>query len=165
MRSAICTSLAVALLWTGLARAQDAPESPADGCADLRAPAAVEGLPEPSRLERDGVAGMWFPMPIARLMLCEVRELRVRRREIALDARELAIWEGRVSSFEERLRLAVDARNELESVLEAAERRAREATEAANDWTRSPALWFAVGLAVAIVLAVAGGVLVADISP
>lgn len=164
MRSAICSSLALVLLVTSAARAQDAETTvPDDPCAELRT--SAEGSPEPTRLERDGVPGLWFAMPTARLVLCEVRELRLRRRTADLDTRERGIFELRISSFEERLRLADTARTELESVLEAAARRAREAEAAANDWTRAPALWFAVGLAVAIVLAVAGGVLVAELTP
>lgn len=157
MRSAICTealALVLVFLVAAPARAQEV-----DGCADLRVEA-----PDPVRLEHGGVAGMWFPMPTARLMLCEVRELRVRRREVALSDAEITLWERRVSGFEERLQLAVQARNELATVLEAAERRAREATEHAEDPWRSPVLWFAVGVLAAVLLAGAGALLLAEIS-
>lgn len=158
MRSAISTSLALVILVTSLpARAQE------DPCASLRA--EVPADLEPTRLEHGGVAGMWFPMPTARLVLCEVRELRLRRASSALDARELSLWEARVELGQERLQLAVDARDELESVLEASERRARSAEEALNDWTRSPVLWFAVGVVAAVLVAGAGALLLAEISP
>jgi len=157
MRSAISTSLALVILATSLpARAQE------DPCASLRPEAAV---PEPLRLEHGGVPGMWFPMPTARLMLCEVRELRLRRRGAELDARELGLWERRVELGQERLQLAVEARDELESVLEASERRARSAEEALNDWTRSPVLWFAVGVVAAVLVARGGALLLAEIAP
>ena len=141
------------------ARAQEAPQGREPGsldpCADLRGAA----VGDPTLLTRDGVPGMWFPMPVARLILCEARELRVRRQEVRLLDEAAGVWALRVRLLEEQADLAVQARNELGDVVEAAERRAREAAESADAWYRHPALWFAVGVVVAGLL-VAGAVAV-----
>lgn len=145
---------------TGAARAQDV-DVP-DPCSELRA--ATEDLEaEPTRYELEGIAGLWFPSPIARLMLCEVRELRIRRREVALDVRELRLWEQRVAFTERQRDLAVEARDTLEGVVEAAERRAREAESEAEAWYRSPILWVVVGIVVGAGVVI-GGAYVASVA-
>lgn len=137
------------LAFTGPASAQDAP----DACGELRT--VTEDLEaEPTSHELEGVPGMWFPMPIARLMLCEVRELRLRRREVTLTTGEISLWEQRVEFTERQRDLAVEARDHLEGVVVAATRRAREAEESRDAWWRSPILWVVVGVIVG------GGILI-----
>lgn len=155
---------------TGAARAQDGPVSDEtrsqtriDPCSELRAASEVIEA-EPTRLMVEGTTGMWFPIPIARLMLCEVRELRARRRVSLLDARELSLWELRVDFTERQLELAVEARDRLEAVVDDADRRAREASEELGAWYRSPILWAVIGIVLGGA-AVLGGAYVAAAAP
>ena len=137
------------LALTGPASAQDV----TDPCDELRT-ATTDPEAEPTRYELEGVRGMWFPMPIARLILCEVRELRLRRRAVVLTTSELRLWEARVTFTERQRDLAVEARDRLEAVVEAATRRAREAESEVGAWYRSPILWVVVGIVVG------GGILI-----
>ena len=139
----------VVLALTGPVSAQE----PVDPCDELRA-ATTDLEAEPTSHELESVAGMWFPGAIARLMLCEVRELRLRRREIGLTSRELRLWETQVTFTERQRDLAVEARDRLEEVVEAATRRAREAESEVGAWYRSPILWVVVGIVVG------GGILI-----
>lgn len=107
---------------------------------------AAEGAPDPARMASAGVPGMWFPESVARLMLCEVRELRIRRRELSLVDSELSLWERNAAIYQEQTALAVEALETYRGIVGAAERRAREAEERADRWSRHPALWFAVGV-------------------
>ncbi len=165
-RTAFLYALALAVafvLWalTGAVKAQDAPTSasPSDPCSELRA-ATQELEAQPTRLALEEVAGLWFPSPIARLMLCEVRELRVRRREVRLDAREIRLWEREVGFADRQLELAVAARDTLEEVVDDSDRRAREAEAELGAWYRSPILWVIVGIAIAV-FGIVGGVYLA----
>ncbi len=144
----LLVGLAVLAL-TGPASAQE----PTDACDELRAVTA-ELEAEPTRHELEGVAGIWFPGAIARLMLCEVRELRLRRREIVLTVGEIRLWEQRVDFTERQRDLAVEARDRLDGIVVAAVRRAREAEESRDAWWRSPVLWIVVGVVVG------GGILI-----
>lgn len=126
----------------------------ADPCADLRG--AAQGAPEPSLLQNAGAQGMWFPMATARLVLCEVRELRLRREEVRILAETQDVWALRVRLLEEQVGLAVEARNELGDVVGAAERRARDAEERASAWYRHPGLWFALGVVGTVAIFAAG---------
>lgn len=136
-------ALAFVLLAAGAARAEEAPP-PADPCAGLRAES--EHDPEPALIDHEGVRGMFFAMPTARLVLCEVRELRLRRQAAALDERELGLWRFRVNILEEQVRLSDQARGIFEDALGAVSSRS---------WKRSPILWFCVGVVVAVGLVVA----------
>lgn len=151
---AVLVGVAVLAL-TGHVRAQAAPttEPLADPCSELRE-AAQELDAQPTRYTLEGTAGLWFPSPIAALVLCEVRELRLRRRVVELDVRELRLWEQRVAFTERQRELAVEARDVFEVVVVASDRRAREAESELGAWYRSPILWVVVGIIVG------GGVLI-----
>lgn len=120
------------------------------GCAKLEQ--AAEGQPSPLKIDHDGVTGMFFPMPTARLVLCEVKELRVRRRDAVLVDRGLKLWEARTTNLKEQVALAVEARDHLSSVVAASDRRAREAEARLDHWSRSPTMWFALGAAATVVV-------------
>lgn len=113
--------------------------------ACLALEAAVTEI-EPVQLAQNGVPGMWFPMPTARLILCEVRELRVRRQELALADQELALWGRQTALYAEQTALAVEARTALLAMVQGAERRATQAER--RGWFRHPVLWFVLGAAV-----------------
>jgi len=121
-----------------------------DPCANLRA--GVGELMEPELAEIDGTQGTFFPAPLDRLVLCEVRALRVRNDEIRLLDSEVEIWAQQIEFLKTQLELAVQARNRLLEIVEEADRLRREADERANRWWRSPILWMCVGAVVAGVL-------------
>ena len=111
-----------------------------------RLEAAVEGVEgEPTRVTHAGIAGMWFPMAIARLQLCEVLELRVRKAELAVVDQELTLWNHQATNFETQAALAVEARDAFAGVVGASERRASDAEARLDAWYRHPALWFTIG--------------------
>jgi len=133
-------------------------QAPADACAELRGDAANQ--PDPSLMDRNGIHGMWFSMPTSRLMLCEVRTLRLESRDRSLVDQELALWGQRVDNLHEQIGLMTQARTALETAIAAAERRARDAEAERDAWYRSPFLWFALGgVAAAALVALAVGVL------
>lgn len=115
-------------------------------CLELEREA--NGAPDPELIEWDEVRGMFFPMVTARLMLCEVRELRLRRREVSVDLSLIETWRHQVEVTTRQRDLAVEARDELEQVIERAERQAHEAEDRAEAWYRSP--WFLISLGVVL---------------
>lgn len=150
-------AIALLVIAASQCQAQDAADDP---CAELRASSA--GAPEPTLLERAGVAGMWFAMPLARLQLCELRAYRLGRREARLVDDELHLWGERLELAHQQTQAAVEAREALAGVVEAAERRARDAEAERDAWYRAPALWFiAGGVAAGLLVALAVGVLAA----
>lgn len=130
---------------TGVARADT--ESDSDPCSESRTTAA--GIVPRRLILEDGESGMFYPVPLDRLVLCEVRELRLRRIEVrGIDA-EINALERQVEFTERQVVLAVEARDRLEGVVEAAEGRARDLEERLDHWTRSQLLGAAVGVLVA----------------
>lgn len=139
---------AAALVFVSVASAQEP-------CQELRAAPTQE----PTALENRGVAGMWFPMATARLVLCEVQAFRLGRQEVRLVDAELQLWAQRVEIVREQLRAQTEARDALEGVVTAAERRASAAEAERDAWWRSPFLWFALGgIAAGALLVLAGGI-------
>lgn len=110
---------------------------------------ASESAGDPIRMHRGEIPGMWFAMPTARLILCEVRELRIRRRELHLVDQELQLWEQQAENYRAQSELAVEAMDSFAGVLGAAELRALEAEARSDAWYRHPGLWFVLGAAAA----------------
>lgn len=137
--------------------------TPSEPCADLEAAARAAAVP--TLLASGGIQGMWFAMPAARLILCQIRDLQLRHRASLLDARERELWQRRVEIQSERAQAAIEARNDLRTVIQAAQDRAKAAEEALSSWTRSPVLWFAVGVIATVLVAGVGAVLLAELHP
>lgn len=110
---------------------------------------ASEAAGDAVRMQIGEIPGIWFAMPTARLILCEVRELRIRRRELHLVDQELQLWEQQANNYRAQSELAVDARDSFAGVLDAAELRALEAEARSDAWYRHPGLWFVLGAAAA----------------
>lgn len=122
-------------------------ESP---CLELEAEAAGSG--EPVLIEHEGVRGMFFPMAGARFILCQIRELELRRSEISIMGREASALGLQIELTERQLELANEAREHISEALERSEERAREAEDRVDAWYRSPFLWFTVGAVVTVAL-------------
>ncbi len=137
--AAILAGLLIPLLWAAPTAAKDVA-----GCGALEEKAL--GQPKPLKIDHDGVTGMFFTMPTARLVLCEVKQLRLHRRDAVLVDRGLRLWEDRTTNLKESVALAVEARDHLGSVVAASDRRAREAEARLDHWTRSPTLWLTIGV-------------------
>lgn len=158
--------LSLALLALGPSRAvlaEEAGLSADSQCQELET--AADGAPEPEQIEHNEIAGMFFPMITARLILCEVRELRLRRREAGVDIRLINAWRLQVEFTERQRDLAVQARDQLADVIEQAERRAREAEGRAGAWYRSPFLWLSVGVVLTVGLYFAASYGIRSLAP
>lgn len=132
-------------------------------CQELET--AADGAPDPEQIEHDGIAGMFFPMVTSRLILCEVRELRLRRREAGVESRLIHAWRLQVDFTERQRDLAVQARDQLAEVIDVAERRAREAEDRAVAWYRSPFLWLSVGVVLTVGLYFAASYGIRSLAP
>lgn len=151
----------------GVARGQDGPRTTVStrvdqsACRELER--AAEGQPEPARLSNGTTVGMWFPMPTARLVLCEVQELRLRRQEAALYGREVEIRDQMELLLREQVGLAVLAEDRLKAVVSASERRARDAERDRDAWFRAPWFLVTVGIVLTIGLEVAAVAVLAQL--
>ncbi|HKZ40312.1 MAG TPA: hypothetical protein VJ044_05080 [Candidatus Hodarchaeales archaeon] len=123
-----------------LAQESDGSDLP---CSDLRSDSESQNQ-ESELIEWNGIAGMFFPMATARLILCEVRELRLRQRSENLDQQLIESWRLQVEFTERQLELAIQARDQFESIVEVSERRAQEAEDRLGAWYRSP--WFLISI-------------------
>ena len=150
------------LLWIVLWTALLVPTGAAalDNCDEL-APAAAEAEIQPTFTLHQGVEGMWFALPAAKLVLCEVQTLRVLRVDLQAANRSLEIWSHRGDLLQEQVDLAVAAEARMTGVVQTADRRARAAEQGQlaaeselDAWYRSPTLWAAIGAAIVIVLEV-----------
>jgi hypothetical protein len=112
------------------------------------------------RIEYEGIVGMFFPMATSRLILCELRELSLRRSLVGLQNQENELWQLQVDFVERQLTLAIDARDELENVLERSEQRANEAESRAELWWRSPVFIASISIVLTIAVILGGGYLI-----
>jgi hypothetical protein len=96
-------------------------------------------------------------MPAARLVLCEVRELEIRREELLLLERERGLLRLHAAILEDQEALAEAAKEEAARSVDVLARRAADAEARADAWWRHPLLWFCLG----VVLAGSGAVALA----
>ncbi|MGB0971007.1 MAG: hypothetical protein ACPGVG_08600 [Mycobacterium sp.] len=111
----------------------------------LRAPRTFR-LDAPSRLTLNDVPGMWFPLSTARTILADVRELQLGRTERRLADEEVAMFELRREHANSVIANLEEANLRREALIDRAGERARRLQAALDSWTRSPILWFAVGV-------------------
>ena len=103
-------------------------------------------------LEKDGEPGLWFPETIARRVLADVEELRVRRAEVDLCRKRAELHTERVAALDKALteskRATATARGELDRAI-----RGREEAERERDgwFAGKPWFWGVVGVAVGAV--------------
>lgn len=142
----ILIGLGIAFIVLSVSQAVYAQES--SNCEDLRTEASSS--PQPQMIDYDGLLGMFIPMAGARYILCQVQELTFRLQEITILNRELNSYRLQMELLEQQIVLAQQVRDQVESVLEVSETRAREAEERVNVWYRRPTLWFAVGAVVTV---------------
>lgn len=142
MRSAaVAGFLALALAFPSLGAAQGAPEP--------------EEAPEAVSMPRDGVPGVWLPLPAAREALAAVDDRPRLQRRLRLLETRLELADARVELHARAAELADQARGYLDNVVEGALEARREAERRASDPWRSPILWGIVGLVVGAAGAIA----------
>jgi len=110
-------------------------------------------------LTHDGAVGLWFHADVARCMLGRLQALPLYAERVSLFEERLVLTNERQELTHRQIQAAQESEARAVGVLEASERRAREAQEELDAWYRHPALWFVVG-AVVIGAVVALGVLV-----
>lgn len=115
-----------------------------------RAQCVSELHPRRAELQHQSVDGIWFNIDVARCILRDVEELRVRRREIALLEERIRI----ADSLTQTLQTSLENERENASGLEEALRTAREQVRA-SEWYESPLFWAPISL----VLGVVGGLI------
>lgn len=115
----------------------------------IAAPAAAEPPEGTRQLTIDGHAGVWLPEDVFRAMAIDARRGRLLGEVLELDGELIAASRALLDLAERRATVAETALGDarlsivdLESQLEAERRRA-------GHWSRAPALWLAVGVAIA----------------
>lgn len=162
-RSKICISGALLTqLATAPAFARDTLSEPGDldltdsfvhsECDEMR---SVSLEYEPVRIEFEGVTGMFFPMALARLMLCDIEEKAGVVTQLRLTETELTLWQKQESLRMDQMEAMQETIEFLQVDNDILRDRLNSADRQALQWMRHPALWFCVGMlsTVAIVLA------------
>lgn len=123
----------------------------------------AEGAPEPELIEWNAMSGMFFPLSISRLILCELNELKFRRRMATLDQQLMDRLQEQIVFTERQLELSQQTRAEYEGVVELAESRAVEAESKLSVWYRSPVFLISVGVVLTVLVGVGAGYLMLSI--
>lgn len=147
--------------------------APADLAAqDLPPPELLESTCAPevevgrrATLEHDGAAGLWLHEAVARCMLARYALLPAFARHVRLLEQRVRLSDERDALRAREVALAGREADVAREALEAALRRAREAEEVRDAWFRHPALWAAVGAALAGALVAVAAYAVAAASP
>lgn len=106
------------------------------------------------QLRQAGEPGLWFEMGAARCVLQRLEALPLYADRVRLLEQRLQLDDERHELMERQVSLAVEAQQRAEEALLAAERRAREATQAASFERDLRWLWVGVGIAVTVVVQV-----------
>lgn len=137
------------------ARAQDLPPLP-DVSSEC-APDVAESAPRRAMLAHaNGTPGVWFHLDVARCMLGRLSTLPLYADRVRLLSERLQLDDRRIALLREAVALSKAAEDRATAALETAYRAAREAEEAADAWYRSPVLWFALGAATTVAVALVG---------
>lgn len=155
--------LAAALMVASSAHCQDATgREPVElpGIEAMHLPAC------PSMDDRRMVdGGWWFARPTVECFFLRGRQLEAALPLIHMQRERLRLDDERIALRDRALELSHREAEVAEQHLEAALQRAREAEEAADAWFRHPALWFAVGVVVTVVLEVAAVAVLNEVTP
>lgn len=116
----------------------------------------LEGVPRLDlalEMELNSVAGVWFPMAMARDMQADIEELKELRPMVKLQQRQLDVRSERIKLLKEALELTQEAATTSKSVVESAVRAQREAEEDEDSlFAGQPGLWALAGAAVTGIL-------------
>ena len=107
-----------------------------------------------AQLANAGADGVWFHMSVARCMLDRLTALPLYAERVHLLEQRLDLSDRMIALVREEAGLATREADAARGALESAIRRAREAEEDRDRWSRSPILWVCVGVAGAILLEV-----------
>ena len=110
------------------------------------------------KLVHNGIDGVWFTSEQARRILADVEELKIQRDKVS----EL---NGTILKLETRLELQLERIKNLKISKGLSEKKAQIATDALNTvnisedeqnkWYKHPALWFAAGIIVTVIVEIA----------
>lgn len=105
-------------------------------------------------LTHNGQEGIWFPAPMAKLILSDVKELEVTR-DLVTDLRaKLDFKEERIVALKEALAASESSEKRMTATVAQAIADRDAATKKLNKWYRHPALWASVGVVLTVVLEV-----------
>jgi hypothetical protein len=125
----------------------------------------VPAAPEPrrARISYEGQLGFWFQFDVS---ICMLKRLRV----LPPLAQRLTLLEERLESSNkvnvfqrEMVSLANGARKKAEGSLYKAVQAQRRAEDKLNHWTRSPWLWFSVGIVSATIISITTAMLLKQV--
>jgi len=123
-------------------------------------PPAEAEKPKTSILTHKGVKGVWFPLPIARSLLLEIRQCRNKNVILEKTSRLLELAKHRNALY------TLDQQNletQVETWKAVAQTQAKK-LQAKTAWYNSKPFWFALGFVAATVTASAGAYLMYSIS-
>lgn len=103
---------------------------------------------DPAYIEIEGEAGMFFPMPLARLVLCDVEEKAGFDAQIRLMETELELWQKQEDLRVGQVMAMQSAIEFLQSDVDILRTRLRSSESHATHWTRHPVIWFGVGVVI-----------------
>jgi hypothetical protein len=105
---------------------------------------------DPEYVTIDGEGGMFFPMPLARLVLCDVEEKAGYAAQLALLEGELELWQRQEdlrADQVESMQGALDFMREDAGIMQ---ERLKRSESRSLHWSRHPGLWFGIGVVLTV---------------
>ena len=99
-----------------------------------------------AKLTYQNQPGFWFQYDVAVCMLGRLSVLPRLSERLTLFEERREVTNETIKFQKESVRLANEAREEAQDVLDSAIREKRRAIDKMNHWTRSPWLWFSIGV-------------------
>lgn len=114
---------------------------------------------------RNDIAGIWFPMDVARQVLSDIREVPLLRRQISLLGEQLTLREGQIDRMRQQVESERAGRQEVVEEIEGLQEQLERAEDRSSAWHRSPVFWFVIGSLSTIALVVAGAAILKSVQP
>lgn len=115
----------------------------------------ITAFADPKELVVEGKPGIWFPLESARRLLAVDIELPKVKEKLILVERKLALMDQNLSLLRENLQLEKDVSKRALAIATEEKNRADELQKSLSKWSRSPVLWFAVGVVTATAATIA----------
>lgn len=103
---------------------------------------------DPEYVTVNGQGGMFFPMPLARLVLCDVEEKAGYAAQLALLEGELELWQRQEDLRADQVESMQGALDFMRDDADVMRSRLRQSEARTLHWSRHPVLWFGVGVLV-----------------
>lgn len=103
---------------------------------------------DPEYVTVNGQGGMFFPMPLARLVLCDVEEKAGYAAQLALLEGELELWQRQEDLRADQVESMQGALDFMRDDADVMRARLKQSEARELHWSRHPVLWFGVGVLV-----------------